>query len=91
MARQLFQRFVSFFRTPTGPVLDAYFGSGAGGTKRTARYEVNEKDGGSKSLCGYGDDFAWLILRLLSIVDNEIYYNVSIWIIDLNFVMKNSW
>ncbi len=46
MARQLFQRFVSFFRTPTGPVLDAYFGSGPGGTKRTARYEVNEKDGG---------------------------------------------
>eukprot|EP00434_Breviolum_minutum_P005094 symbB.v1.2.004492.t1/scaffold250.1/size251770/3 len=44
MARQLFQRFVSFFRTPTGPVLDAYFGSGAGGTKRTARYEVNEKE-----------------------------------------------
>jgi len=63
MARQLFQRFVSFFRTPTGPVLDAYFGSGAGGTKRTARYEVNEKD---------GKQTTFLIWRWFCLIDIEI-------------------
>lgn len=88
MARQLFQRFVSFFRTPTGPVLDAYFGSGAGGTKRTARYEVNEKDGGSRSLF----DMEMILLDWYWdywVVDNDI--TTPQWIIDLNFVMKNSW
>lgn len=38
MGRQLFQRFVSFFRAPRGPVTDAYFAGDF------AAYEVNEKD-----------------------------------------------
>lgn len=38
MGRQLFQRFVSFFRAPRGPVTDAYFAGDF------AAYEVNEKE-----------------------------------------------
>ena len=37
MARQLFQRFVSYFRTPEGPVVDGYFNG-------NASYVVNKKD-----------------------------------------------